>query len=90
MHAMETDHQYDSERDSETAENSCVTTTHSQQLSSPAPQSKELRQTGRSLAMALVTAAPADIALRDLDDATLDEQVAEQEGLVVSDPSMAK
>ena len=49
------------------------------QPSSPAPPTEELRQTGRNLAVALVNAAPADLALRDLDDGTLDH---EQEGLV--------
>ena len=49
------------------------------QPSSQAPPTEELRQTGRNLAIALVNAAPADLALRDLDDGTLDH---EQEGLV--------
>ena len=49
------------------------------QPSSPAPPTEELRQTGRNMAVALVNAAPADLALRDLDDGTLDH---EQEGLV--------
>jgi len=84
MNAMEIDRQY------ETAENACVTTMRSQQLSSPAPPSEELRQTGRNTAVALVNAAPADLSLRDLDDVTLDHEIAEQEGLVASDPSMAK
>ena len=81
---MEIDNQY------ETTENACVTTMRSQQLSSPAPLSEELRQTGRNTAVALVNAAPADLSLRDLDDVTLDHEIAEQEGLVASDPSMAK
>ena len=84
MNAMEIDSQY------ETTENACVTTMRSQQLSSPAPPSEELRQTGRNTAVALVNAAPADLALRDLDDVTLDHEIAEQEGLIASDPSMAK
>ena len=84
MNAMEIERQY------ETAENACVTTMRSQQLSSPAPPSEELRQTGRNTAVALVNAAPADLSLRDLDDVTLDHEIAEQEGLVASDPSMAK
>ena len=62
----------------------------SQQLSSPAPPSEELRQTGRNTAVALVNAAPADPSLCDLDDVTLDHEIAEQEGLVASNPSMAK
>ena len=84
MNAMETDSQY------ETTENACVTTMRSQQLSSPAPPSEELRQTGRNTAVALVNAAPADSSLHDLDDVTLDHEIAEQEGLVASNPSMAK
>ena len=32
----------------------------------------------------------ADLTLRDLDDVTLDREIAEQEGLVASNPSMAK
>ena len=84
MNAIEIDSQY------ETTENACVTTMRSQQLSSPAPPSEELRQTGRNTAVALVNAAPADLALRDLDDVTLDHEIAEQEGLIASDPSMAK
>ena len=84
MNAMEIDRQY------ETAENACVTTMRSQQLSSPAPPSEELRQTGLNTAVALVNAAPADLSLRDLDDVTLDHEIAEQEGLVASNPSMAK
>ena len=84
MNAMEIDNQY------ETTENACVTTMRSQQLSSPTPPSEELRQTGRDMAVALVDAAPADLTLRDLDDVTLDREIAEQEGLVASDPSMAK
>ena len=74
----------------ETAENGCPTTMRSQQLSSPAPPSEELRQTGLNTAVALVNAAPADLSLRDLDDVTLDHEIAEQEGLVASNPSMAK
>ena len=81
---MEIDNQY------ETTENACVTTMRSQQLSSPTPPSEELRQTGRDMAVALVDAAPADLTLRDLDDVTLDREIAEQEGLVASNPSMAK
>jgi len=84
MNAMEIDNQY------ETTENACVTTMRSQQLSSPTPPSEELRQTGRDMAVALVDAAPADLTLRDLDDVTLDREIAEQEGLVASNPSMAK
>ena len=81
---MEIDNQY------ETTENACVTTMRSQQRSSPTPPSEELRQTGRDMAVALVDAAPADLSLRDLDDVTLDREIAEQEGLVASNPSMAK
>ena len=78
MDAMEIDSQYE------------ASTMRSQHLSSPTPPSEELRQTGRDMAVALVDAAPADLTLRDLDDVTLDREIAEQEGLVASDPSMAK
>ena len=84
MNAMEIDSQY------ETAKNACVTTMRSQQLCSPAPPPEELRQTGRNMAVALVSAAPANPSLRDLDDITLDHEIAQQEGLVASNPSMAK
>ena len=50
VNAMEIDSQY------ETTENACVTTMRSQQHSSPAPPSEELRQTGRNTAVALVNA----------------------------------
>jgi len=84
MNAMEIDSQY------ETAKNACVTTMRSQQLCSPAPPPEELRQTGRNMAVALVSAAPADPSLCDLDDITLDHEIAQQEDLVASNPSMAK
>ena len=84
MNAMEIDSQY------ETAKNACVTTMRSQQLCSPAPPPEELRQTGRNMAVALVSAAPANPSLRDIDDITLDHEIAQQEGLVASNPSMAK
>ena len=84
MNAMEIDSQY------ETTENACVTTMRSQQLSSPAPPSEELRQTGRNTAIALVNTAPAGPSLCDINDVTLDHEIAEQEGLVASNPSLAK